>query len=87
MVAAEKGGLAPTDEALYDDPKIKKAFPFSNLLRDTLDDGVPRPVTPAYSDVSQAIQRTFHPPDSLKADGIIEKLEDRLDKAADGKIF
>ena len=87
VVAAEKGGLAPTDEALYDDPKIKKAFPFSALLRDTLDEGVPRPVTPAYSDVSQAIQRTFHPPEKLQPDDIIKKLEDRLDKAADGKIF
>ena len=87
VVAAEKGGLAPTDEALYEDPKIKKAFPFSALLRETLEEGVPRPVTPAYSDVSQAIQRTFHPPDKLEPDGIVEKLEDRLDKAADGKIF
>ena len=87
VVAAEKGGLAPTDEELYDDPKIKKAFPFSDLLRDTLADGVPRPVTPAYSDVSQAIQRTFHPPDGLQPGQVIEKLEERLDKAADGKIF
>ena len=87
VVAAEKGGLAPSDEALYDNPKIKKAFPFSRLLRDTLDDGVPRPVTPAYSDVSQAIQRTFHPPEKLQPDTVIEKLQDRLDKAAEGKIF
>jgi len=87
VVAAEKGGLAPTGEALYDEAAIKKAFPFSDLLRDTLDEGVPRHVTPAYSDVSQAIQRTFHPPDKLRPEGVIAKLEDRLDKAADGKIF
>lgn len=87
VVAAEKGGLAPTDEALYDEAAIKKAFPFSDLLRETLEDGVPRPVTPAYSDVSQAIQRTFHPPDSIQPDSIIKKLESRLEKAAEGKIF
>lgn len=87
VVAAEKGGLAPSDEGLYDDPKVKKAFPFSRLLRETLEDGVPRPVTPAYSDVSQAIQRTFHPPEAIDPDKIIERLKARLDKAADGKIF
>ena len=87
VVAAEKGGLAPTDAGLYDEAEIKKAFPFSRLLRETLEDGVPRPVTPAYSDVSQAIQRTFHPPEKIQAESVIKKREDRLDKAADGKIF
>ena len=31
IVAAELGGLAPTTESLYDDPKVKKAFPFGDL--------------------------------------------------------
>ena len=35
IVAAEKGGLPPTTEALYDDQKIKKAYPFADLLRDS----------------------------------------------------
>ncbi len=46
------GGLAPTTESLYDDPKVKKALPFAALMRESLDEGAPRPVTPAYSDVS-----------------------------------
>ena len=33
VIAAEKGGLAPSNEALYDDERIKKAFPFADLLR------------------------------------------------------
>jgi multiple sugar transport system substrate-binding protein len=81
------GGLAPTTEALYDDPKVKKAFPFASLMRETLDDGAPRPVSPAYSDISLAIQKTFHPPESIEATGVLEELKDRLDKAAEGKIF
>jgi multiple sugar transport system substrate-binding protein len=87
IVAAELGGLAPTTEALYDDPKVKKAFPFGDLMRQSLDEGVPRPVTPAYADVSLAIQKTFHPPDGIDPGSVVDELRDKLDKAAEGKIF
>lgn len=87
IVAAEKGGLAPTNEALYDDPKVKKAFPFGEIMRQSLDEGVPRPVNPAYADVSLAIQKTFHPPDSIDPGSVKKDLEEKLEKAAEGKIF
>jgi multiple sugar transport system substrate-binding protein len=81
------GGLAPTTEALYDDPDVQEALPFADLMRETIDDGAPRPVSPAYSDISLAIQKTFHPPESVNPDEIVDELEDRLDKAAEGKLF
>jgi multiple sugar transport system substrate-binding protein len=87
LVASEKGGLPPTSEAVYDDPKLKKAFPFADQLLESIDEGAPRPVTPAYSDISLAIQKTFHPPDSVEPDGIVDQLRDRMDKAAEGKVF
>jgi multiple sugar transport system substrate-binding protein len=87
LVAAEKGGLPPTTESVYSDPKLVKAFPFAKELRESIDEGAPRPVTPAYSDISLAIQKTFHPPDSVDPDTIVEKLNDRMEKAAEGEIF
>lgn len=87
VVASEKGGLPPTTETAYADPKVKKALPFADLLRTSIEEGAPRPVNPAYSDISLAIQKTFHPPDSVDPDGIVDKLKDRMDKAAEGKIF
>jgi multiple sugar transport system substrate-binding protein len=86
-VAAEKGGLAPSTEAVYDDPKVKKAFPFSDELRASIEAAGPRPVTPAYSDISLAIQKTFHPESEIDPNDVVSKLKDRLDKAAEGKIF
>jgi len=86
-VAAEKGGLPPTSEPVYDDPKVKKAFPFSELLRESIEAAGPRPVTPAYSDISLAIQKTFHPEDKIQPNDVVSKLKDRLEKAAEGKIF
>jgi multiple sugar transport system substrate-binding protein len=87
VIASEKGGLPPTNEALYDDERIKKAFPFAPLLRDTLADGVPRPVTPAYSDISLAIQQTLHPPQDIDPQKTVEELKDNIDTVSNGGIF
>ncbi len=86
-IASEKGGLPPTSEAVYNDPKVKKAFPFSEELRRSIQSAGPRPVTPAYSDISLAIQKTFHPESEVQPSDVVSKLQDRLDKAAEGKIF
>jgi multiple sugar transport system substrate-binding protein len=87
VVASEKGGLPPTTESAYDDPKLEKAFPFAGELRESIDAGAPRPVNPAYSDISLAIQKTYHPENKIEPDTIVEKLRDRTDKAAEGKVF
>ncbi|MBN1527881.1 MAG: ABC transporter substrate-binding protein [Thermoleophilaceae bacterium] len=86
-IAAEKGGLPPTTESVYETEQVKKAYPFADLLRESIEAAAPRPVTPAYSDISLAIQKTFHPPESVDPDGIVDKLRDRMEKAAQGKIF
>ena len=86
-LSAELGGLAPTSESVYDDPKVQEAAPFADELRESIDNAGPRPVTPAYSDISQAIQKTYHPPESVDPDTVVEQLRDRIEKAVDGKIF
>jgi multiple sugar transport system substrate-binding protein len=87
IVASTKGGLAPTRQALYSTPEIKKAFPFADIMEATLRDGVPRPVLPAYADISLAIQDALHPPNQIKPDQAIEQLRDNLEKAKEGKLF
>jgi multiple sugar transport system substrate-binding protein len=86
-LSAELGGLPPTTESVYDNPKVQEAFPFADVLRESIDNAGPRPVTPAYSDISLAIQKTFHPPDGVNPDDVVEQLRDRIEKAAEGKIF
>jgi multiple sugar transport system substrate-binding protein len=86
-LSAELGGLPPTTESVYNEPKVEKAFPFADELRTSIDDAGPRPVTPAYSDIALAIQKTFHPPDAVDPDTVVEQLRDRIEKAVDGKIF
>ena len=86
-LSAELGGLPPTSESVYEDPKVQEAFPFADELRASIDDAGPRPVTPAYSDIALTIQKTFHPPDAVEPDTVVETLRDRIEKAVDGKIF
>ena len=58
------------------------------LLRQSINDGAPRPVTPAYSDISLAIQKTSTRRTASTRTAIDRsKLRDRLEKAAEGKIF
>jgi trehalose/maltose transport system substrate-binding protein len=87
IVAAEKGGLPPTLASLYSTARVKKAYPFADVLSKSIADAAPRPINPAYSDVSLAIQKTYHPEDKIKPNDIEQKLKDRLKKAAEGKIF
>jgi multiple sugar transport system substrate-binding protein len=85
--AAELGGLPPTTEAVYETDKVRKAYPFADLLRASIEDAAPRPVTPAYSDISLAIQKTYRPPDGIDPAGIVQTLRDRIERAVEGKIF
>ena len=47
--------------AVYDNPEVRAAFPMADDLRQSLAEGAPRPRTPYYTDVSTAVQRSFHP--------------------------
>ena len=86
-LSAELGGLPPTSESVYNDPKVQKSYPFADELRESIDNAGPRPVTPAYSDISLAIQKTYHPPGSVDVNTVVDQLRDRIEKAVDGAIF
>jgi multiple sugar transport system substrate-binding protein len=67
-LAATEGGLPPTIAAVYAEPAVVARFPFGDLLRASLAAAAPRPATPAYSDVSLAVQQVLHPPAAVDPD-------------------
>jgi multiple sugar transport system substrate-binding protein len=79
-------GLPPVLNASYDDPKVRKAYPFADLLRDQLKNAVTRPETPAYSDVTLAVQSSLHPPAGINPVASIRKLRGCLNTLADGGL-
>jgi multiple sugar transport system substrate-binding protein len=80
-LAAERGGLPPTIEALYDEPALREAFPFADLLRETLRDAVQRPKTPLYNDISLAIARTLHPMRDIDPERDVARLHRNIERA------
>jgi multiple sugar transport system substrate-binding protein len=83
--AAAKGGLPPTLAKIYDDPKFKKDYPFSDLIRSQVASGTVRPQTPVYADVSLAIAKTVSPPTGIKASGFVSDLRSKLSDALQSK--
>ena len=53
--------------AAYDDPKVREAFPMADIIRQSINDAGPRPITPYYNDVSTSVQITWHPPTDVRA--------------------
>jgi multiple sugar transport system substrate-binding protein len=62
-------GNMPASEAGYQDPKLKEIYPASllTLFQKSLDAAAPRTVTPYWSDISGALQSTWHPPTSVNS--------------------
>ena len=51
----EKGSLAPIYEKLYTDPTLVKQYPYLPTLLTSIQNAVPRPITPYYPAVTKAI--------------------------------
>ncbi len=51
--------------AVYDLPEVQEVFPMAPAIRESLELAAPRPQTVYYSEVSGAIQRSYHPPSSV----------------------
>jgi multiple sugar transport system substrate-binding protein len=80
-LGATAGGLPPALSSLYDDPAVAKAYPFHALIKQQLTTYGIRPKTPAYSDVSLAIQKTLSPPSSINPSTAVQSLTTQI-KAA-----
>jgi multiple sugar transport system substrate-binding protein len=63
LEVAKLGGLPPVREDLYDRPEMEKVYPgFADQIRQSIKNAAPRPSqSPAYQDLSLAIQRAVHP--------------------------
>lgn len=85
LTAVELDGLPPSRSDLYDDKAVTKAYPgFAGLVKESIEGAGPRPTTPAYQDVSSALQRTLHPPDKIDpsdTESVYDELRSNLESA------
>ena len=89
IATAASGGLPPVREDLYDTKEIEEVYPgFSQIIRQSIEDAAARPSeSPAYQDLSLAIQDSVHPttaidPEDPQAtyDALLEKLEQGINR-------
>ena len=89
LTMTELDGLAPAREDAYDDPKVKEAFKgFADIVKESIENAGPRPLTPAYQDVTLAIQNAVHPPSSIDPDDVepsVDRLRDRVEQGVKRK--
>jgi multiple sugar transport system substrate-binding protein len=57
---AAKTSLPPTLSATYDAPEVKKALPFASELRKAVAQASPRPISPVYPQISEAIYNNVY---------------------------
>lgn len=86
LEVAKLGGLPPVRQDLYDRPEMQKVYPgFVDQIRNAIKDAAPRPSeSPAYQDLSLAIQRAVHPTtkiDPKNTDPAYGTLRDNVEKA------
>ena len=80
-ILAVKGRYAVSNATLYSDPAVLKAEPFAPVVRTSLLRASLRPVTPAYNDISLAIQKTLSPPAGIKPASSAKELRSKIDQA------
>jgi multiple sugar transport system substrate-binding protein len=85
LTAVELDGLPPSRSDLYTSKVVTKAYPgFAGLVKESIEGAGPRPTTPAYQDVSSALQRTLHPPEKIDPENtetIYDELKSNLEAA------
>ena len=82
-LAATKYSKAPTLKATYDDPAVKKALPFIDQLKVAVAQAKSRPVSPVYTQISQAIYKNVNDALSGATDpkAALAKAQKDMDKA------
>ncbi len=60
-LSANKASSAPVLSSLYADAALNKKLPYLAVLKKSLDTAIPRPVSPFYPAVTQAIQDNAYP--------------------------
>ncbi len=90
LTIAKAGGLPPVRSDVYDRPAINGIYPgFADIIRTSIRDAAPRPSeSPAYQDLSLAIQDALHPAtgiDPKNPQKTYNDLKDKVQQAIDRK--
>ena len=74
---------APVSEAAYDDPAVQEKMPFAQQLRESVEGAKPRPKSPVYPQISQAIYENAYAVISgdASADEAVTRMAEQIEAA------
>jgi multiple sugar transport system substrate-binding protein len=75
---AVKGGLAPVAKSIYSNAAFDKLYPFHSLIENQLEHYGIRPQTPAYADVTLAIQKALSPTSNIDPKTVVSTLRNEI---------
>jgi multiple sugar transport system substrate-binding protein len=82
-IQVTEASLPAVVSSVYDDPEVKKAMPFADQLRTAIEQAQPRPVSPVYPQISEAVYNNVY--DALQGnaspDEAASKMNDEIQKA------
>jgi trehalose/maltose transport system substrate-binding protein len=77
LTATELDGLPPSNASLYSSKVVQTAYPgFAALVKRSIEEAAPRPLTPAYQDLTLAIQDALQPPDKIDPNDVASAYDD-----------
>lgn len=78
-----EASLPATLSSVYDDPDVRKATPFAEELRDAVAQAEPRPASPVYPQISEAIYKNVYEVinGNASADTAVSKMNEQIQKA------
>jgi len=82
---AINAGQPPSIEAVYQDPEMAKAYPMRDEILNELKDAAPRPLTPAYQNLSTVVAAALSPPSSIDPERTAASLKKSIQDAVDSK--
>ena len=83
QIMATEASLPPVTSATYDSAAVKKAMPFAAELKTAIEQAKPRPVSPVYPQISEAVYNNVYDALQGKAspDEAASKMNDEIQKA------
>lgn len=82
---AIKAGQPPSIESVYADPEMTEAYPMKQEILDELKDAAPRPLTPAYQNLSTVVAAQLSPPSAIDPGRTAAELKKSIQDAIDSK--
>ena len=85
LAAAIDAGDVPALKTVFDRPEFIEAYPMKDAMLTSLENAVPRPVSPVYQNISTTLSTTLSPPAAINPQASAEELSVSIQDAIEGK--